>query len=73
MHTKEQPQIEKGIEITRRRQNEEMWQLAEKIQPGESVLYDREKEARSLRNKIRKLGGKSTMRPEGEGFRVWKK
>ena len=63
--------IEQGIEIPTRRINEEMWQIAEKMESGDSKLYDKAKEARSLRNKLHKLKKKSVLREVDGGFRVW--
>ena len=68
--------IESGIAVPKNRRNEESWKLAEMMEIGESIFFTKEKEAKTLRNILRKMEHKAVLKPDtkdgADGWRVWK-
>jgi hypothetical protein len=66
------PKIEKGIPLPARRRGNGKWaELAQAMEPYDSVLLGSESEALSLKQWGSKRGYVFTQRREGEGMRVW--
>lgn len=64
--------IEKGIAIPKAQKATEAVETARKMEPGDSVLCNCEREAYNVCSALRRQGGKSSVRKLREGWRVWR-
>lgn len=63
--------IEKNVRIPFKN-NQKFYELMEKMDFGDSILFNTAKEANSLRACLRRNGFRTAIRKEGANLRVWK-
>ena len=66
------PPIEHGVEIPLSVRSGAYRELAQQMQPGDSVLFENDSKAANLRVALRALGHKSVQRQSKDGCRVWR-
>ena len=66
------PPIEHGIAIPLAVRSGAYRELAQQMQPGDSVLFENDSKAANLRVALRALGHKSVQRQSKDGCRVWR-
>lgn len=65
-------EIQKNVRIPYKN-NQKFYELVDKMEIGDSILFEKLNEANSLRACLRRNGFKTAIRKEGDNqFRVWK-